>query len=71
VELSEFWPVGEENGWRFFPDVPTLKELGYDAEFYIWAAFSPPGNPPAVHKILVDGTQKAMKARCSSRRWKR
>ena len=30
-------------------DVPTMKELGYDVEFYIWAAlFAPAGLPPDV-----------------------
>jgi tripartite-type tricarboxylate transporter receptor subunit TctC len=31
------------------PDVPTMKEQGYDAEFYIWAAlFAPAGIPQEV-----------------------
>ena len=53
-------------GWgakrvEVFPDVPTLKELGYDAEFYIWAGlFAPQATPAPVHKILVDATHKAM-----------
>ena len=53
-------------GWgakrvEVFPDVPTFKELGYDAEFYIWAGlFAPKATPAPVHKILVDATQKAM-----------
>ncbi len=35
------------------PDVPTLKELGYDAEFYIWAAvLAPAGLPPQVAERL-------------------
>jgi len=44
-----------------FPEVPTLKELGYDAEFYIWAGlFTPQATPPPVHKILTEATRKAM-----------
>jgi tripartite-type tricarboxylate transporter receptor subunit TctC len=44
-----------------FPEVPTLKELGYDAEFYIWAGlFAPQATPPPVHKILTEATRKAM-----------
>jgi tripartite-type tricarboxylate transporter receptor subunit TctC len=44
-----------------FPEVQTLKELGYDAEFYIWAGlFAPQATPPPVHKILVDATRKAV-----------
>lgn len=35
------------------PDVPTMKELGYDAEFYIWAAvLAPAGLPPQVAERL-------------------
>ena len=31
------------------PDVPTLKELGIDNEFYIWAGLlAPAGTPDAV-----------------------
>jgi tripartite-type tricarboxylate transporter receptor subunit TctC len=31
------------------PDVPTLKELGYDVEFYLWVGlFAPKGTPEAV-----------------------
>lgn len=35
------------------PDVPTLKELGVDAEFYIWAGlFAPAGTPePVIRKV--------------------
>jgi tripartite-type tricarboxylate transporter receptor subunit TctC len=35
------------------PDVPTLKELGYDVEFYLWVGlFAPKGTPePAVAKL--------------------
>jgi tripartite-type tricarboxylate transporter receptor subunit TctC len=36
-----------------FPDVPTMKELGYDIEFYLWVGlFAPKGTPePVVIKI--------------------
>lgn len=30
-----------------FPDVPTLKELGYDVEYYLWAGLFAPRNVPA------------------------
>jgi tripartite-type tricarboxylate transporter receptor subunit TctC len=37
------------------PDVATFKELGYDAEFYIWAGmFAPRGTPEPVLKKLRD-----------------
>jgi tripartite-type tricarboxylate transporter receptor subunit TctC len=44
-----------------FPDVPTLKELGYDVEFYVWSgAFAPAGTPPAVLATLRDAIRKAV-----------
>jgi tripartite-type tricarboxylate transporter receptor subunit TctC len=44
-----------------FPDVPTLKELGYDVEYYLWAGlFAPRGVPPAVVKALRDATRAAV-----------
>ena len=33
------------------PDVPTMKEQGFDVEFYIWAGvFAPAGLPPDVRR---------------------
>jgi tripartite-type tricarboxylate transporter receptor subunit TctC len=44
-----------------FPDVPTLKELGYDVEYYIWTGlFAPRGVPVAVVQTLRDTTRKAV-----------
>jgi tripartite-type tricarboxylate transporter receptor subunit TctC len=35
------------------PDVPTLKELGYDVEYYLWVGiFAPKGTPPTIVKTL-------------------
>jgi tripartite-type tricarboxylate transporter receptor subunit TctC len=35
------------------PEIPTFKELGYDAEFYIWSGvFVPAATPPAVQQRL-------------------
>jgi tripartite-type tricarboxylate transporter receptor subunit TctC len=43
------------------PDVPTLKESGYDLEYYLWAGlFAPKGVPPAVVTTLRDATRKAV-----------
>jgi tripartite-type tricarboxylate transporter receptor subunit TctC len=43
------------------PDLPTLKELGYDAEFYIWAGmFAPKGTPEPIMKKLRDTVRAAM-----------
>ena len=38
------------------PDVPTLKELGYDVEFSLWVGvFAPKGTPaPAITKLRAD-----------------
>ena len=44
-----------------FPDVPTLKEQGYDVEFYVWAgAFAPAGTPAPVLNTLRDAVRKAV-----------
>src|SRR5437773_2073936 len=38
---------------KLLPDIPTFKELGYDAEFYIWTGiFAPAATPPAVIQKL-------------------
>jgi tripartite-type tricarboxylate transporter receptor subunit TctC len=43
------------------PELPTLKELGYDAEFYIWAGmFAPKGTPEPILKKLRDTVRAAM-----------
>ncbi|MFO1219846.1 MAG: tripartite tricarboxylate transporter substrate binding protein [Burkholderiaceae bacterium] len=44
-----------------WPNVPTLKELGYDvAEVSPWGIIGPKGIEPAVVKVLHDGFRKAM-----------
>jgi tripartite-type tricarboxylate transporter receptor subunit TctC len=38
---------------KSLPDVPTLKELGYDVEYYLWVGmFAPKGTPDAVTAFL-------------------
>ena len=45
------------------PDVPTLKELGYDVEFSIWVGlFAPKGTPDAVIAKLRAETKNAVAA---------
>lgn len=44
-----------------FPEVPTLKELGYEVEFYVWSgAFAPSGTPQPVIATLRDAIRKAV-----------
>ena len=43
------------------PDVPTLKELGYDVEFYVWAGlFAPRGTPDNAVKALREAVRQAI-----------
>jgi tripartite-type tricarboxylate transporter receptor subunit TctC len=45
-----------------FPDVPSLKELGYDVEYYAWAGLvAPRGVPAHILKILGDAVRQAIK----------
>jgi tripartite-type tricarboxylate transporter receptor subunit TctC len=42
------------------PSVPTMKELGYDVEFYLWVGlFAPKGTPGNVIGTLREATRKA------------
>lgn len=43
------------------PDLPTFKELGYDAEFYIWAGvFAPAATPQPVLQRLREAVRAAV-----------
>jgi tripartite-type tricarboxylate transporter receptor subunit TctC len=45
-----------------FPDVPSMKELGYDVEYAAWAGLvAPKGVPAPVLKILGDAVRQAIK----------
>jgi tripartite-type tricarboxylate transporter receptor subunit TctC len=45
---------------KLLPDIPTFKELGYDAEFYIWSGvFVPAATPPAVQARLRSAVKEA------------
>ncbi|HVL37546.1 MAG TPA: tripartite tricarboxylate transporter substrate binding protein [Burkholderiales bacterium] len=45
---------------KLLPDIPTFKELGYDAEFYIWSGvFAPAGTPTAVVGRLREAVREA------------
>jgi len=42
------------------PGVPTMKELGYDVEFYLWVGlFAPKGTPASVVSTWRDASKKA------------
>jgi len=42
------------------PDVPTLKEQGYDVEFSLWVGvFAPKNTPAPIIKVLGDAIKKA------------
>jgi tripartite-type tricarboxylate transporter receptor subunit TctC len=44
-----------------FPDVPTMKELGYDIEYYLWTGlFAPRGVPAEVLKVIRAAVAKAV-----------
>jgi tripartite-type tricarboxylate transporter receptor subunit TctC len=45
---------------KALPDVPTMKELGYDLEYYLWVGlFAPKGTPDNVIKVLREASDKA------------
>lgn len=44
-----------------FPDVPTMKELGYDLEYYLWTGlFAPKGVPDPILKAIAAAVAKAV-----------
>ena len=45
-----------------YPDVPTMKELGYaDVEYFVWTGFfAPAGTPPEILATLRRGTREAV-----------
>jgi tripartite-type tricarboxylate transporter receptor subunit TctC len=45
---------------KVLPDVPTLKELGFEVEYYLWVGiFAPRDTPPAIVTTLRDAIGKA------------
>jgi tripartite-type tricarboxylate transporter receptor subunit TctC len=45
---------------KALPDVPTLKELGYDVEYYLWVGiFAPKGTPTNIVTTLNSAIDKA------------
>jgi tripartite-type tricarboxylate transporter receptor subunit TctC len=63
VKAGKLRPLASWGATRLaaFPEVPTLKELGYDLEYYAWAGlFAPRAIPPAVFKTLREGVRQAV-----------
>jgi tripartite-type tricarboxylate transporter receptor subunit TctC len=45
---------------KSLPDVPTMKELGYNVEYYLWVGlFAPKGTPDTIITYLRDNINKA------------
>jgi tripartite-type tricarboxylate transporter receptor subunit TctC len=48
---------------KVLPDVPTMKELGYDVEYYLWVGlFAPKGTPAPIVSTLTAAIDKAATA---------
>ena len=48
---------------KLLPDVPTLKEIGYDVEYYLWVGiFAPKGTSPAIVNTLRAAIGKAVQS---------
>ena len=63
IKSGKFRALAVTGGQRqpYFPDVPTVKELGYDVEYYLWIGmFAPKQTPPATMKVLRDTVRKAV-----------
>src|SRR5437763_1020624 len=52
---------------KLLPDIPTFKELGYDAEFYIWTGVFAPAAPPAP---IVTKLREAVRAAATPEEFK-
>ena len=63
IKSGKLRPLAVSGATRqpYFPDVPTLKELGYDVEYYLWCGlFAPKTTPPAALTVLRDAVRRAM-----------
>ena len=44
-----------------FPETPTMQELGYDIEYYVWSGmFAPAGTPEPVTRTLRDAIRRSV-----------
>jgi tripartite-type tricarboxylate transporter receptor subunit TctC len=62
IKAGKLRPLASFGGTRSkaLPDVPTLKELGYDVEYYLWVGiFAPKGTPADATSALIAAIGKA------------
>ena len=62
IKAGKLRPLALFGGARskVLPDVPTLKELGYDVEYYLWVGlFAPKGTPGEIVSVLRAAIGKA------------
>ena len=65
IKAGKLRPLASSPGLarKVLPDVPTLKELGYDVEYYLWVGmFAPKGTPPAIVTTLRAAIGKAVQS---------
>ena len=65
VRAGKLRPLASFGGTRskVLPEVPTLKELGYDVEYYLWVGmFAPKDTPPPVIATLRAAIGKAVQS---------
>jgi tripartite-type tricarboxylate transporter receptor subunit TctC len=65
VKAGKLRPLANFGGTRskLLPDVPTLKELGYDVEYYLWVGiFAPKGLAPAIETALRSAIGRAVQS---------
>ncbi|MDB5805769.1 MAG: Tat pathway signal protein [Betaproteobacteria bacterium] len=63
IKAGKLRPLASWGGKRIasLPEVPTLKELGYNVEYYIWSGlFAPTGTPEPVMKTLREAMRKVV-----------
>jgi tripartite-type tricarboxylate transporter receptor subunit TctC len=63
IKSGKLRPLAVTGGARhpYFPDVPTLRELGYDVEYYLWIGlFVPRGTPAGPVKVLREAVRQAV-----------
>src|SRR6202521_650418 len=62
-KLRPLASFGGTRSTRVWPEVPTLRELGYDVEYYRWVGlFAPKSTPPAIVTTLRAAIGKAVQS---------